>query len=339
MRLFWSCYRCNEILCSDIFNLRLFHGRYELVIIFKGKIILWVLPTTASGHCPLQRGCWETLRALQRLLVFLKRSRFLRGIQKSKGPIKPPSAASLLTHLVLYVCWSSDLSNLYYVFSSGLLPVLCLGIILTSLLLLPLLAVFLRRPRQQAPPTPENQTKILVWFILFFHSSQNSLIQKYTAYCFIFISFLSLRHQSTMQFLWSPFPWFLSTPVTSTWNSPTTKSPSNPLLVFPPMRTRPWHSPVMISITTPARVQRTGTAMEIEMELEQERGLDSGISIPPVSHSSEETCGSNGDWNINWLRAILLWVLVWVCRARLHHNTVLHTTASVIYWSPLEMPG
>lgn len=30
--------------------------------------------------------------------------------------------------------------------------------------------------------------------------------------------------------------------------------------------------------------------------MELERGLDSGISIPLVSHSSEETCGANGNW-------------------------------------------
>lgn len=60
---------------------------------------------------------------------------------------------------MLYVCWGSDLFNRpVCVPSSGLLLVLCLGTGLISLLLVPLVTVFLRRHRQAAPTT-ENQPK------------------------------------------------------------------------------------------------------------------------------------------------------------------------------------
>lgn len=53
-----------------------------------------------------------------------------------------------------------------HLFPSGLLPVLCLGIGLTSLLLGPLLALFLRRPRR-ATPTTEDQPKAPVYSALY----------------------------------------------------------------------------------------------------------------------------------------------------------------------------
>ncbi|KAM3590895.1 uncharacterized protein V6R79_018491 [Siganus canaliculatus] len=61
---------------------------------------------------------------------------------------------------------------------SGLFPALCLGMLLTSLLLVPLLAVFLRKSRR-SESTPENQHKVPVFSshssFLVFPSSQNSL--------------------------------------------------------------------------------------------------------------------------------------------------------------------
>lgn len=82
-------------------------------------------------------------------------------------------SSRLINHAMTF---STDLKCLYinYVFPSGLLPVLCLGIGLTSLLLAPLLALFLRRPRRATPAT-EDQPKAPVysalylsaWFLVF----------------------------------------------------------------------------------------------------------------------------------------------------------------------------
>lgn len=71
---------------------------------------------------------------------------------------------------------------------------------------------------------------------------------------------LSWRCPFMIRCLWSLFPWFLLTPVMSTWNSPMIKSPRSPRPV--PNLTRtvswPWEAPAFPSSVTPAH---TGTAV------------------------------------------------------------------------------
>ncbi|XP_049924044.1 uncharacterized protein si:dkeyp-75h12.7 [Epinephelus moara] len=142
--------------------------------------------------------------------------------------------------------------------TSGPLPVLCLGIGLTSLLLVPLLTVFLRRPRQPAPTT-ENQPKTPVSI-----PDPVSLVPLPMVPvdpCDIHVEFtddhISIESSSNQD-------------QTSTHTSDPLHHESSAGAAY-------WDS----------------GGMQLELELEQ--GRDSGISIPPVSHSSEETCGTTGD--------------------------------------------
>lgn len=159
----------------------------------------------------------------------------------------------------LCVCWIVDLFHPLFVSSSDLLPVLCLGVGLTSLLLLPFLSVFLRR-LNRAAPTAENQPKTLVLFDFLIpkHAAHLSL----TDNCKKKLS-LSLRRPFTIRCLWSPSPWFPLTLVTSMWKLQTIKSPRTPPQASPPTRTRawPWETPVILPIMTPAPVWHTGTVV------------------------------------------------------------------------------
>lgn len=124
----------------------------------------------------------------------------LRTFQETVLP-EGRSAASVLIHLVypgceimlcrLYIC-----STCMCFLSTGLLPVLCLGIVLASLLLVPLLIVFLKKPKRAAPTT-ENQPKTSVWFILL-----------QFVYLFFFIPHFLLFHKRCFQMKYSLLSFF-----------------------------------------------------------------------------------------------------------------------------------
>ncbi|XP_026209178.1 uncharacterized protein si:dkeyp-75h12.7 [Anabas testudineus] len=119
---------------------------------------------------------------------------------------------------------------------SGLLPVLCLGIGLTSLLLVTLLTVFLKKTRRPAPAT-ENQAKPPV----------------------------SIQDQVSLL--------------------PLSLVPLDPCDIHVELDDD--HISTESSSSLPSNQDQASTCGELELE----RGLDSGISIPPVSQSSDETCG------------------------------------------------
>ncbi|KAG7241550.1 hypothetical protein INR49_025470 [Caranx melampygus] len=143
---------------------------------------------------------------------------------------------------------------------SGLLPVLALGVVLVSLLVVPLLVVFLKRPRPAAPAA-ESQPK-----------TPASL---HDPVSLVPLSLVPVDHRDIHLELHDDQ---VSAESTSSLNSnqdetSTLENACDSLHHDSSSRAVYWDSGGM----------------------EMERGLDSGISIPHVSHSSEETGAMNGD--------------------------------------------
>ncbi|XP_044197257.1 uncharacterized protein si:dkeyp-75h12.7 [Thunnus albacares] len=144
---------------------------------------------------------------------------------------------------------------------SGLLPVLCLGIALCSLLVAPLLTVFLRKPRRAAP-TAESQPKTPASVHDPVSLVPVSLVP--VDPCDIHVELsdnISIRSSSSL--------------------------PSNQdqtTILGNMFTSDPLHHDT-----------NAGAAYWDSGGKELEPGLDSGIGIPPVSHFSQETCGINGD--------------------------------------------
>ncbi|XP_056224683.1 uncharacterized protein si:dkeyp-75h12.7 [Seriola aureovittata] len=153
---------------------------------------------------------------------------------------------------------------------SGLLPVLSAGAVLISLLLVPLLTVVLKKPRQAAPttesqpktPAPLHDPVSLVPLSLLPVDPCDIHLELPDDLISIESSSSHLSNQDR----------------TSTLESTYTCDPLH-------------HD----SSSGGVYSDSGGMELEMELELEMERGLDSGISIPHVSHSSEETCASNED--------------------------------------------
>ncbi|XP_005944648.1 uncharacterized protein si:dkeyp-75h12.7 isoform X2 [Haplochromis burtoni] len=146
--------------------------------------------------------------------------------------------------------------------SSGLLPALCMGIGLTSLLLFPILIMYLRKSRQATPAT-ENQPKAP-------SSAQEPiplvpLSPGIVDPCEIHLEFIP-DHVST-----EPFSGIVSNQNLNHKQG---------------------------SMHSSNRLNYDAKSDEVYWDsggMELDRGLDSGISIPPVSRSSEETCEPHGD--------------------------------------------
>lgn len=189
--------------------------------------------------------------------------------------------------------------------STGLLPLLFLGIGLCSLLFVPLLTVFLRKPRPAEPAT-ENQPKTPVWSLCYtsvFTLSLPVFAKK------MFSMFLYFRRLFLIQSLWFLSPCSLSTLVTFTLNS-LMKSLLYPPLVFPPNQDQTLTLANMYTSNPLHHDTNSGAVYWDSGGMELERSRDSGIGIPPVSQSSEETWDK---WRLMLkdLRYILLWALLY----------------------------
>ncbi|XP_041840505.1 uncharacterized protein LOC121639381 [Melanotaenia boesemani] len=143
--------------------------------------------------------------------------------------------------------------------NSGMLHMLCLGIGLASLFLLLLLTVFLRKPRR-ATPQPENQPKTL--------NDSISLVSTTLVPvdpCDIHLEFADDHTSSESYSSFHP--------------SPNQTSIVGNLSLSDPVQYGP---------TAGADYWDSGGP-------ERERGLESCIIIPHLSHASEETCRTNED--------------------------------------------
>ncbi|GAA6228733.1 uncharacterized protein LOC108903080 [Lates japonicus] len=156
----------------------------------------------------------------------------------------------------------SDPQCVEVVSKSELLPVLCLGIVLASLLLVPLLIVFLKKSRRAAPTT-ENQPKTpaSVHDPVSFVPVSLVPVDPCDIHLELADDHISIESSSSLA------------------SDQDQTSALGNTYTCDPLR----HD------SSSGALYWDGGGMELE------RGLDSGISIPHVSHSSEETCATNGD--------------------------------------------
>ncbi|XP_069375243.1 uncharacterized protein [Paralichthys olivaceus] len=146
----------------------------------------------------------------------------------------------------------STLQCVHIVSKSASLPVLCLGILLVSLLLAPLLVVVLKNPGRAAATEPPAKTPSSARDPV--SLDPRSLVPVPVDPCDIHIEFPDDH---------------ISMESSSSFHSAQDHTSA--------------HSPVQQDSSCGAKYWDSGGT-------ELERGLDSGLSVPQVSHSSEETC-------------------------------------------------